>query len=283
MSARGDQFLFEIAAAAKYFSVWVCENANRSVLATAINTAVAEYERQRTDRVHTLGVPVFNSPSLPAGEAPVEPTPPVLVQEQDTAALSVARVTETVSHAVTTAASTALNYVRFFGAVVADKWLSNSADKFKEKFPVVELLNAQLAFMYVGQLSNGWAPENHGGIGRASLSTLILVGVLDEFVKLRASDVPLAVGRDGSDEDDDVIDVDWVQNVKTGADHDLPKLDRFLSCYRSKEGINPLVLPEQAKQIFVAFAATESAAKLSVNLAAYLEQQLRAAKPSARM
>jgi hypothetical protein len=301
MSRSGDQYLFEIAAAAKYFAAWVCDDQNRSILAATINLAAAEYEKQRTARVNVCGVPVADvSPTTFTSSAAtttitttphrrrecITSSPPFAVdpedEERESLLSSVPEVAEKVSQAVCSAASTALYWGRFLCAKAIDSALSNSVEKFRKMFPGVDATNAQIAFLYIGELSNGWAVEHHNGIGRASLSTLILTAVLDVFVKV-------STARKGAlsdltkdtivtlDTSSDFVSVDWeavpAEEGSGKVDDDLPHLARFLTCYAAREGIDPLTRPEQAKQIFLAFAV--EAKKLSIPLKKYTDHRLK--------
>lgn len=316
MSRSGDQYLFEIAAAGKYFSAWVCDGQNLSFLVTAINKAALEYERQRTERVYMCGVPVAEVPSplsaaatpatvtkagkgkeVPRSSPPFAPDPEDKEAEGNQFLASVSDVAEKVSQAACSAASTALNLGRFFCAKALDSALSNSLEKFREMFPVVNKTNAQIAFLYIGQLSNGWAVEHHKGIGRASLSTLILTAVLDEFVRMETARTAkkngkfyeLIAGTSIEDaEKDDFVEVCSAParegDVVDSVDRDLPYLFKFLTCYELKDGIDPLKCPEQAKQIFLAFVRTDAATRLSIPLQNHITEQTKrleaANKPS---
>ena len=292
MSRSGEQYLFEIAAAGKYFSAWVCDDRNLPVLVEAINRACAEYDRQRTDRVNMCGVPTLEDPSAPLvaptarreEEVLASPPPParaVSQDEQDTA-VSVSVVTEKVSHALYSAASTAysaastaLYWARLFSAKAMDAGLSNSSEKFRKMFPRVDRSNARLAFLYIGQLSNGWAVEYHQGIGRASLSTLILTAVLDEFVDDKGVHSELSAGKELDGDDKEYVDIAWVKVGKGSeadkVDPDLPPLSNFLYSY--KKEISPLKYPEQAKQIFLAFAGTDATKGLLTPLKEHIAKQ----------
>lgn len=296
MSRSGDQYLFEIAAAGKYFAAWVCDDRNLPILAITINKAAAEYERLRKGRVYMCGDPVAEVSPTTFTSTPATTSAPASRREKVTASsppfardpedeegvsLSSAVVVEKVSQAMCSAASTALYWSRFLCARALDSAYSNSLEKFRKMFPEVDTTNAQIAFLYIGQLSNGWAVEHHNGIGRASLSTLILAAVLDVFVKLSTAPQKGALSdliQHTVDSKSDFVEVNWKtvpdkDGEKSKVDPDLPHFSRFLACY--KDEIDPLRLPEQAKQIFLAFAGTETAKRLSIPLRNYTDLHMK--------
>lgn len=259
--SRGDssqQFVFEFATLGNALSEWIGNSNNKLVLADTINRAIAEYEKNRIDRIHFLGKPDFSSGENADVVDQQGRVPPLSTAEQTLSDVAVSLTTR--------AASTALNCARFLASSTANYVLSDSAKQFREAFRIIDGSNAQLAFLYIGCLSSSsWAVENHTAIGRPSLNTLIFSRVFDIFMNQDVGKRDMITTLDDADSGGDMIS--WV--IPANSVTSCPILANCLDLYRENK-IAPLSIPDQARDIFIAFLSTPTGMRLNEQLKAFL-------------
>lgn len=260
-----DNYSAELSAAGYFLAEWVCDSENARKLAEILNAGLEQYTRQRADRVNSLGVPCFDDAVPPAKKMPFTPVDPVAKEAlsspgpgtpvakevQPPPSDMLGMLSQSFQGAVTgtvLAVQAAVNYGRFFSAQIMDKSLSNRAEVVLKAFNnKIDESNAQTAFLFIGRQPDGWVPA--GGVARVSLNTLVLCLVLEHVVKVKASQE-----KNGGKKEED-------PNEKERKAHFA------LFCTYLKNGlIDPLVMPNQAKQIFIGFESYPDVLSLSQKL-----------------